>query len=155
SLQADWRLGEQQMLTLGVDWLRDTVWSDTHYVDTERADTAVFTQYQGTFGAHAVQLALRHDDDDQFGAHTTGNLAWGLLIGEAWRVTAGYGTAFKAPTFNELYYPFFGNPSLQPESSESIEAGLRFDGRRADWRLDVFHTDVDDLIAYDASLGLP
>src|SRR5690606_9240896 len=60
SLQADWRLREEHNLTVGADWLRDTVWSDTHYVDTARTGTAVFTQYQGTFGAHAVQLAVRH-----------------------------------------------------------------------------------------------
>ncbi len=153
--QADWSVAAGQLLTLGVDWLRDTVDSEPAYARTRRASRALFAQYQGTFGAQALQLAVREEDNDQFGRHTTGNVAWGLSFAEAWRVTAGYGTAFKAPTFNELYYPFFGNPALRPESSSSAEAGIRFDGARADWRLDLFDTRVDDLVAYDVALGLP
>ena len=98
---------------------------------------------------------MREEDNEQFGRHATGNAAWGVSFADAWRVTAGYGTAFKAPTFNELYYPFFGNPSLRPETSASTELGLRFDGERADVRFDIFHTRVEDLIAYDVAIGLP
>ena len=46
-----------------------------------------------------------------------------------WRVTAGYGTAFKAPTFNDLYFPGFSNPDLAPETSRNVEAGVVLDGR--------------------------
>ena len=155
TLQADWTMAGDQVLTFGIDWLRDTVESDTTYARGDRDTRAAFAQYQGTLGAHALQLAVREEDNDQFGRHATGNAAWGLSFADRWRVTAGFGTAFKAPTFNELYYPFFGNPSLRPETSESTELGLRFDGARADVRLDLFETRVDDLIASDAALGLP
>ncbi|HET8818171.1 MAG TPA: TonB-dependent vitamin B12 receptor [Xanthomonadaceae bacterium] len=155
SVQADWTVSGDHLLTLGLDWLGDTVDSDTMYARTSRDTRAAFAQYQGDFGAHALQLAVRGEDDGQFGRHTTGNAAWGLSFAGHWRITAGYGTAFKAPTFNELYYPFFGNPSLRPETSRSTDAGLRFDGARADVRFDVFHTRADDLIAYDVALGLP
>ena len=40
------------------------------------------------------------------------------------RLYASYGTAYKTPTFNELFFPFFGNPHLKPETAESYEAGL-------------------------------
>ena len=155
TVQADWTVADDHVLTFGIDWLRDTVASDTSYDRTRRATRAAFAQVQGTLGAHALQVAVREEDNDQFGRHTTGNAAWGLSFAERWRLTAGYGTAFKAPTFNELYYPFFGNPALRPETSASAELGVRFDGAHADWRLDLFETDVDDLIAYDAALGLP
>jgi len=155
SVQADFVPAEGQTITAGVDWLRDRISSDTDYDDKRRADRAAFAQYQGRFGAQDVQLALRHDDNDQFGGKTTGNAAWGIAFGDGWRVTAGYGTAFKAPTFNELYYPFFGNPALRPESSRTAEAGLAWRGERVGLHLDAFETRVKDLIAYDASLGLP
>ena len=155
SVQADWALAGEQLLTFGIDWLGDTVESDTTYARTRRDTHAAFAQYQGDFGAHALQLAVREEDNEQFGRHATGNAAWGVSFADAWRVTAGYGTAFKAPTFNELYYPFFGNPSLRPETSASTELGLRFDGERADVRFDIFHTRVEDLIAYDVAIGLP
>ena len=65
------------------------------------------------------------------------------------RLTASHGTAFKAPTFNELYYPFFGNPGLRPETSRSSELGIA--QRRAGWhwQLNGYETRIDDLIVYD------
>ncbi len=155
SVQADITLADAQLLTLGADWLRDRVDSSTTYVDTRRTDRAVFAQYQGRFGSHDLQLALRNDDNDQFGNKTTGTAAWGLSFADAWRVTASYGTAFKAPTFNELYFPGFGNPALRPESSKTVEAGIAWRGERTSVRLDAFNTDVDDLIAFDIAIFLP
>ena len=155
SVQADIALADAQLLTLGADWLRDRVDSSTTYDVTGRTNRAVFAQYQSRFGSHDLQLALRNDDNEQFGNETTGTAAWGLSFADAWRVTASYGTAFKAPTFNELYFPGFGNPALRPESSKTIEAGIAWRGERTRVRLDAFNTDVDDLIAYDASIFLP
>ena len=34
-----------------------------------------------------------------------------------------YSEGFRAPTFNDLYYPQFGNPDLKPEYSKSYEIG--------------------------------
>ena len=160
SVQADIALADAQLLTLGADWLRDRVDSSTTYVETRRTNRAVFAQYQGRFetgayGSHDLQLALRNDDNDQFGNETTGTAAWGLSFADAWRVTASYGTAFKAPTFNELYFPGFGNPALRPESSKTVEAGIAWRGERTSVRLDAFSTDVDDLIAFDIAIFLP
>lgn len=155
SAQADIALADAQLLTLGADWLRDRLDTTTTYVDTRRTNRAAFAQYQGRFGSHNLQLALRNDDNDQFGNKTTGTAAWGLSFADAWRVTASYGTAFKAPTFNELYFPGFGNPDLRPESSKTFEAGIAWQGERTSVRLDAFSTDVDDLIAFDIAIFLP
>ena len=160
SVQADIALADAQLLTLGADWLRDRLDTTTKYVETRRTNRAAFVQYQGrletdTLGTHDLQLALRNDDNDQFGNETTGTAAWGLSFADAWRVTASYGTAFKAPTFNELYFPGFGNPALRPESSETVEAGIAWRGERTSVRLDAFSTDVDDLIAFDIAIFLP
>ncbi len=155
SAQADIALADAQLLTLGADWLRDRVDSSTTYVQTSRTNRAAFAQYQGRFAGHDLQLALRADDNDQFGDKTTGTAAWGLSFADAWRVTASYGTAFKAPTFNELYFPVFGNPALRPESSKTAEAGIAWRGERTSVRLDAFNTDVDDLIAFDIAIFLP
>jgi len=40
------------------------------------------------------------------------------------RIRTSYGTSFHAPTFNNLYYNFFGNPNLKPERSTSFDAGI-------------------------------
>lgn len=160
TLQGDFSLGDisragDQLLTLGADWLRDRVDSDTPFEETSRGNRAAFAQYQGSVGEHALQASVRRDDNDQFGHYTTGAAAWGLNIAQDWRITAGYGTAFKAPTFNELYFPFFGNAALRPEESATWEAGLRYTNRRFNARVDAFHTEVDDLITFDAAIFLP
>jgi vitamin B12 transporter len=67
------------------------------------------------------------------------------------RLTASYGTAFKAPTFNELYFPGFGNPNLSPEQSKTAEIGFSGDLKNVHWAVNAYETHVDDLIGFDAS----
>ena len=156
TLQGDFTLAPRQVVSVGFDWLRDRAeYGDAFSAYTAvRGNRAAFAQYQGTFGAQSLQASVRRDDNDQFGGHTTGSAAWGIGFADRWRVTASYGTAFKAPTFNELYYPFFGNPALQPETSDTWELGLAYRGERFKVRLDGYRTQVDDLISFDASLFL-
>lgn len=155
SLQGDFALAAGQRLSTGVEWQRDTVRGSTPYARTSRLDRAAFVQYQGDFGAFDAQASARHDDNEQFGGHSTGNLAFGLDLSPAWRLTMGAGTAFKAPTFNELYYPCCSNPLLRPERSRSLEAGLAWKGAAANLRLDLYDTHVDDLIAFDSVTFAP
>ncbi len=115
----------------------------------------MFVQYQAGFDAHNLQLSLRQDDNAQFGSHVTGGIAWGYAWSEALRVTASHGTAFKAPTFNELYYPGFSEPNLRPETAATSEVGLAAKTAAGRLSLQVFQTRIEDLITYDASLSKP
>ena len=155
ALQGDVTLHRGVLLSAGIDWLRDEVDSSTHYVRRERDNTAVVVQAQGELGAHSLQASLRYDDNAQFGGATTGNAAWGIGFARGWRAYASYGTAFKAPTFNELYYPSASNPELDPERSRSAELGVAWRGERASVRLDAFETRVRDLIAFDIVSFMP
>ncbi|WP_425479948.1 TonB-dependent vitamin B12 receptor [Lysobacter capsici] len=157
SVQGDFGVGAG-LLSMGFDWQRDEIESNTAYARDHRILRGAFAQWQRSFGAHAVQASLRRDDDSQFGGETTGSALWGWDLSDSLRLTASYGTAFKAPTFNELYYPGYGNPRVQPETSRSLEVGLRGTHgaqRQHVWSLNAFQTRVDDLIAYDASIGAP
>jgi len=153
SLQGDFSVGAAQ-LTFGLDWLRDRVDSDAGYtlagnpVD-QRISRAAYGQWRQEFGAHTLQASLRRDDDDQFGGKTTGNAMWGWNFTQSLRLTASYGTAYKAPTFNELYYPLYGDPDLDPETSESVELGLRGKHGWGEWSVNVYETRIEDLIGYD------
>ncbi|GHA80608.1 TonB-dependent vitamin B12 receptor [Cognatilysobacter bugurensis] len=154
SVQADIGI-EPGLLTLGADWRSDEVATGPEqepYDVTQRITRGAFAQWQQEFGAHALQLNARHDDDTQFGGHTTGSALWGWELTDSLRLTASAGTAFKAPTFNELYFPNYGNPRLAPEASRSVELGLRGHHDSMNWGLSAFETRVDDLIAYDATL---
>lgn len=154
AVQGDFVIG-QGRLSIGADWRDDKVESSTVFDRGERDNVGVFGQWQQGFGAHRVQLSVRHDDDEQFGGETTGKVAWGWDFTEALRLTAAYGTAFKAPSFNDLYYPGFSNPDLVPETSRSIELGLSGRHGWGGWSVNAFDTEIEDLIAFDGTLFIP
>ncbi len=152
SWQNDIELGGNGLLTAGVDFERDQVDGTTDYAVDQRDDTGVFAQYQTAWGALDLSLGLRYDDNEAFGGHTTGSLAAGYTLPNGLRLTASYGTAFKAPSFNDLYFvsPFGsnGNPDLDPETSESFEIGIDGHAGFGDWRISAYRTDIDDLIQW-------
>ncbi|MEJ2610612.1 MAG: TonB-dependent vitamin B12 receptor [Candidatus Thiodiazotropha sp.] len=151
SLQSDVELEANQLLTLGFDYQQEKTSSSTLYEVDKRDSKGYFLQYQGRFSRYDYELSLRNDEHTTFGTHTTGGVAWGVSINSELRLWASYATAFKAPTFNELYYPNFGNPELQPEESSSYEIGLQGNAGWGNWRLSVYQTEVDELIGFDAS----
>jgi len=147
SMQNDFSLGRDHLLTLGLDRQEDHVSSNTAYAVTRRDTTGAFAEYQGQWDKHRVQLALRGDDNSQFGRHTTGNVAWGYPVRADLDMRLAYGTAFKAPTFNQLYYPNYGNANLRPETSRNIELGLGGRLPAGRWSATLFDNRISDLIA--------
>ncbi len=149
SWQNDVTLAPKQLATLGVDYQDETVSSTTAYNASERRNMGYFVQHQAGFGAHDVTLNLREDNNQAFGTHGTGGIAWGYAIdGESLRLVTSYGTAFKAPTFNQLFYPGIGNPNLKPETSESYEIGLRGKAEQTTWSITAYQTNIENLIIF-------
>lgn len=149
SLQGDFGLGPG-LLTLGYDWERQWLGSDVGFDQTTRLNRGLFGQWQMTLGKQSLQANLRRDDNSQFGGKTTGSVLWGWDFAEGLRVVANYGTAFRAPTFNDLYYPGYANPLLRPENSRNAQLGLRGTPGWGNWSVEAWHNDVRDLIAFDA-----
>lgn len=135
-------------LTLAYDRLRQKVGGTTNYAEKSRDNDGWLASYMLDYGVHSFQASVRRDDNSQFGWHTTGNVAYGIQFAEHWRLSAGYGTAFKAPTFNQLYFPGFGDPDLRPEQSRSKEAALRYDDGQLRASVTFFRNDIRDLIAF-------
>ena len=68
---------------------------------------------------------FRQDSYNVFGDATTYRLTGGYLHTETGtKIRASYGTGFKAPTLNDLFFQGFGNPNLQPEKSKSADVGV-------------------------------
>jgi vitamin B12 transporter len=99
-----------------------------------------------------TQLSWRYDDNEAFGSHDTWSVATGFDLDKYIRITSSYGTAFKAPTFNDLYWPtdafFKGNPNLKPEESKTFDFGLDISTGQVFWTVNYFNTNIDNLISY-------
>ena len=159
---ADWQhdvtLSENALLTLGLGAIRDDAMNintstNTIVFDESVDSNAAYALLQSRFGSQDIQISARIDDYNKFGTHTTGSVAWGTQATNATRITASAGTAFRAPSLNELYYPFYGNLDLKPETSLNLELGLRHHvskGQRLTAAL--YRNIVDNLIAYNAAI---
>ena len=135
-------------LVAGAEYQQDKIDSTTDYAEDSRDNVAVFAQTLLDFAPFSLQVGLRHDDNEAFGGETTGHLALGYALDDHYTLRASYDTAFRAPTFNELYFPDFGNPDLDPEKAESVELGLRGQYGRGFWDVAVYQSDIDDMVAY-------
>jgi vitamin B12 transporter len=148
-----------QQLVAGFDYVHDhgtstdSTGSGAPYA-VARHTTGVFAGWRAHEAALDGEIAGRYDHYDTFGGAFSGSAALGGQWTENLRLTASYGTAFRAPTLNELYSPgyggyYAGNPDLDPERSRTAELGLV-------WRIDAaqrleahaFSTRVHDLIDF-------
>ena len=96
----------------------------TPFAVSERSVTGLALGINGEAGAHGWQANVRRDRNSQFGGQTTGSLGYGYELAPGLRATASFGTSFVAPSFNQLYFPGFGNPNLLPEEGRQREVGL-------------------------------
>ena len=127
----------------------ERVGGDASFTVTSRDTNALLGVYRLADGPHALQLNLRRDDSTQFGARATGALAYGYRFAPEWRASASYGTAFKAPTFNDLYYPGFSNPDLKPETARNAELALRYVSEAFAAGIVAYRNRVRDLIVFE------
>jgi vitamin B12 transporter len=143
-------------MMLGVEGLWQDLDSNQSYSEDSRRVGSLVAGYVGAVDAHDLQFNLRYDDYSDFGATTTGLVGYGYRITPQWRVSASYSTAFKAPTFNELYTMAFapwyvGNPDLEPERARSAEFGITFNGSLGLARATLFETRTRNLIVPESN----
>ena len=97
-----------------------------------------------------VTGGVRVEGNDLFGRNTTERGSLAYVIKE-WgtRLRGGAGTGFRAPTFNEQFFPGFSDKTLKPERSLSYDGGI--DQKLLDNRLRLgltyFQNDFDNLIS--------
>jgi len=137
----------QGALSLALERREERLDSDAGFAVTARNTNAVVGVWQWRDGPQALQANLRRDDSSQFGGRTTGAAAYGYAFGD-FRASASYGTAFKAPTFNDLYFPGFSNPDLRPETAHNAEAALRYAHGDLGAGIVAYRNRVRDLIVF-------
>lgn len=115
-------------------------------LDRSRNNDAFVLGYTANYEAHSAQLSLREDHNSQFGNFTTGGIGYGYDLSSAWRLTAQYGSSFRAPTFNQLYAASFGNADLPSEKADNIEASARYQSQTFQAKLTVFDNHIRNFI---------
>ncbi|MGF1759074.1 TonB-dependent receptor [Photobacterium sagamiensis] len=133
----------------GVEWYRDSVSSTgTNYAEDERDNVALYLTSIYRVNDWQVEGSVRTDDNDSYGTNNTWQLAAAYNITSELQLSANAGTGFKAPTFNDLYWPGAGNPDLEPEESKNYEVSLTGAHQILDWRATAYQSDIDKLIAW-------
>ncbi len=115
--------------------------------------TGYYIQHKYDQAGLNTQVGIRVEDNEKFGTHTVAQGSVRYQVLPLTSVYANIGSAFKAPTLNDMY-AFGGNPDLKPEESLSYEIGL--DQKLAyniSTGLSLYTTEVDNLIAFDGVLN--
>ncbi|WP_153075881.1 TonB-dependent receptor plug domain-containing protein [Paraburkholderia bonniea] len=146
--QNDFVLAPQQKIQVGYERLDQSLESN-QYSAPDRHVNSGFIGYTGRFGGSQFQANLRRDQYSDFGGANSYYLGYGYDFNENWKVTASWSNAFRAPSFNDLYFPYSGNALLQPERSHSVEAGVQYTSDAVGVvRLTAFQTRYSNLIDY-------
>ena len=114
-------------------------------------NNAVFLQNQiELFESLNWTVGLRYDDYSTFGNNVTYRTTASYNIEEiGTRFHGSWGKGFRAPSINELFFPFFGNPNLNPEESKGWDFGVEKEILKDKLTMDVtyFENDFTNLIA--------
>lgn len=147
SWQHDIKIGAD-LLQVILEHDRERVESSESALERTRTTRSLGASYQLRRGAHSASIGLRHDDSSQYDARTTGSLAYGYRMDAAWRIGGSVGTSFRAPAFNELYFPGFGLERNRPERGRNAEINLHYSKGANTFTASWFHNRVSNLLVY-------
>lgn len=136
------------LVVAGLEHLEQKVRSSEPYDRDSRSTSSLFAGINGSYLQHSWQVNARRDKDSQFGGFNTWGLAYGYELMDGLRGHVSRASSLRAPTFNDLYYPYSGNPALQPESALNNEMGLTWKVQQHQVKWVRFDNKVSNLIAW-------
>lgn len=143
-------LTPEHTLNVGLDYDIDDIDGSEDYLQKSRDNKAAYVSWQANVAKHGWLISARHDDNEAFGHQNTGNAEYGYWLQDDLRLSINTGIGFKAPTFNDLYWPASsssaGNPDLLPEESKSIGASINGDSPWGSWAINVYQNEIENLI---------
>jgi vitamin B12 transporter len=155
--QNDVRVGPGAAI-IGAEYVEQKVGGTTVFNQEKRTISSLLAGYHGIIGKHLAQINVRRDNNSQFGTQDTGLVSYGYRVTDTWKVSATAGKSFKAPTFNDLYFPFTdysccgytytyqGNPGLRPEKSFSRELRVNYQQGKQAGGIAYYENHIDNLI---------
>lgn len=147
--QLAWQAGAVGQLVAAVERDDDRASSSSYVDEVRRRNDAAVLELTGSTGPWSWQADVRRDHSSDFGGVDTGRLGGGWRVAPGWRLRALAGSTFRAPSFNDLYFPGYGVTTLQPERGRSIEVGLNWQSGDSEAAATVYRNRVRELIAYE------
>lgn len=138
--QNDLALGEQNTLLIGGDWYEDRVHASTDFTEDSRWNRAVFAQHRYQGEQFSTELGVRHDRNQQFGGQTTWSGSLTVPLNADNDVLLSYSEGFRAPTFNDLYYPQYSK-SYELQWRSQLATTTRLE-------TSLYRTDLRDAIVF-------
>lgn len=169
NFQGSYYLSQMLKIQAGLEQRLEKLKS-TKFTADDRKVSGAFAQLEihqalapGSVKSHlAIIPAVRYDRYSDVGSQTSPKIGVLLSAGENFNISAraNAGKSFRAPSFDDLYWPddgfTRGNPDLKPETATSWDAGITVQRRgKSFWQLEItyFNQRVRDLIGWgpDAS----
>jgi vitamin B12 transporter len=123
----------------------------TPFEASSHTQSAFFEQTFRLWDRLFMSAGFRVEDNSVYGTHWTERGSLSYVIPESGtRIHGGAGSGFRAPTFNDLFFPGFSDPTLQPETSFSWEVGVdqKLWSNRIRLGLTYFNNKFDNLISF-------
>lgn len=136
----------RDLLSLILESRDERVDSTTNYTVKDREINSVVASYALNRSDWNALAVLRHDDNSQFGGFDNWALSGGYKLTDSLRAIASMGTSFQAPTFNQLYYPGWGDDTLVPQLNHAKEIGLKYSAAGLNLTGVVYHNEIDGFI---------
>ena len=137
---------DKDVLSVMLENRNETVDSSTAYTVTSRDVRSALVSYAFNRSVWNALLVARNDDNSQFGNFNNWSASGGYRITETVRAVASVGTSFQAPSFNQLYYPGFGNTALVPQRNRGSELGLKYHAGDVSMGAVVYNNDIQGFI---------
>ncbi|GAC1372435.1 MAG: TonB-dependent receptor [Aquirhabdus sp.] len=159
-LNSEWKINTNQNLLTGVQF-QTTDFKNNDVNQNLPDNKAFYLQHQWSNTLFNTQAGVRIDDNDQWGNHTTFQLAGNWHIDNVSRLFINVGTGFRAPTAYDLVKTSFDpvtftpttsvNNGIKPEKSLSTEIGAETTWQQFTLRSSIYQNRINDLIQLDSS----
>ncbi|MFQ5681666.1 MAG: TonB-dependent receptor plug domain-containing protein [Candidatus Binatia bacterium] len=149
--QIHYRLNRLAELTFGVDWdIREAKFSG---IQPKQNNQALYVQnrFHMLDENFIVVGGIRWDHNEDFGQEWSPSGSFAYLVPKlGTKLKANYVQSFRAPTFNDLFFPGFSDPNLSPETAWETDIGIEQPLFKDRLHLEAiyFHREVKDLIVF-------
>jgi len=154
-IKLDYGLGSRQLLTVAPEIKREWIESSRYLEGHQRITTSIFLQDRVNLFSERFFLvpAFRFDYHDDFGGAWSPKIGAVMVLLKDLRLKMNAGQSFRAPSFDDLYWPedaySKGNPDLKPEKAFNLDGGFSFQiEKKFALEMAGFYNQIKDLIQW-------